>query len=223
MLVALDITEEVVEEAREAGAQLIVSHHPVIFHPAKRITDDEPTGRILLALTEAGIAAICAHTNLDLTVGGVNEALARKLGMTELAFFEENGTDALGPYGLGYVGRVEKQSFSDFAAFVRDALDAGGVRVVDAGREVNRVAVGGGACGDMVRQAAEAGCDTFVTSDVKYDQFLEAKALGINLIDAGHFPTENVVCPVLASWIREDHPELEVVISRRHRQVYSYV
>ena len=84
ILVSLDVTEAVAEEAAEWGAELIVAHHPVIFHPVKRLTDETPTGRTLLALAERGVAAICAHTNLDAAQGGVNVCLAQALGLTEL-------------------------------------------------------------------------------------------------------------------------------------------
>ena len=96
-MVALDITEEVIEEAKEVGCQLIVSHHPIIFHPAKTVTDKDPTGRCLLALAENHIAAVCAHTNLDMVEGGVNDALAKKLGLTETEFLDENGVDREAP------------------------------------------------------------------------------------------------------------------------------
>lgn len=223
VMVALDITENVAGEAREAGCQLIVSHHPIIFHPAKRITDADPTGRILLALTENRIAAICAHTNLDAVAGGVNDALAKALKLKEVELLHQDGWDEDGdPYGIGRVGKVTGyDSLSDFAAFVREALHAPGLRLEDAGRSVKKVAVGGGSCGDMLSQVAEKGCDTFVTADVRYNVFLDARAMGINLIDAGHFTTENVVCPVLAKWLKEGHPELEVLISNRHKEVFS--
>ncbi len=217
IVVALDITEAVAEEAARVGAQLIVSHHPVIFHPVRRLTDDDLTGRLLLSLTERGIAAICAHTNLDVAEGGVNDALARSLELEDAVPFQ--------PDGLGRVGLVSgphTASLSAFASFVKERLGAGGVRCVDAGRPVRRVAVGGGACGDLVLAAAEAGCDTFITSDVKYNQFLDAAAAGINLIDAGHYPTENVVCPVLAHWLRQGFPEVEVLPSQAHREVFFY-
>ena len=84
-MVALDITEEVIAEAKEVGCQLIVSHHPIIFHPAKTVTDKDPTGRCLLALAENHIAAVCAHTNLDMVEGGVNDALDKKLFRENLA------------------------------------------------------------------------------------------------------------------------------------------
>lgn len=223
VLVALDITEEVIAEAGELGCQLIVSHHPVIFHPARTVTDGDPVGRRLLALTEGHIAAICAHTNLDLAAGGVNDALARKLGLKEVGLLFQSGRGEDGAaYGIGRIGLVE--GFSDlgsFAVFVRDTLDAQGLRLEDAGKPVCKVAVGGGSCGDLLGDAAEAGCDTFVTADVKYDVFLDARAMGINLIDAGHFSTENVICPVVARWLSEAFPQLEIFCSRRHKEVFS--
>ncbi len=223
LMVALDITEEVVAEALEQGCQLVVSHHPIIFHPARAITDTDPTGRVLLALTENHVAAICAHTNLDAVAGGVNDALAQKLGLQNIALLHEDGRAEDGtPYGVGRVGEV--QGFSDarsFAAFVRESLNAQGLRLEDAGRPVRRVAVGGGACGDMLSDAVALGCDTFVTADVKYNVFLDARAMGVNLIDAGHFSTEDVVCPVLADWLKTGFPQLEIFRSNRHKEVFS--
>ena len=96
ILVSLDITEEVAEEAAELGAELIVSHHPVIFRPAKSVTDGDPDGRVLLALAEHRIAAICAHTNLDAVAGGVNDALAQKLGLVQIEQLHQDGVMAPG-------------------------------------------------------------------------------------------------------------------------------
>lgn len=224
VLVSLDITMEVAREARELGAELIVAHHPVIFQPARSVTDETLTGQVLLELLEHKIAAICAHTNLDAVAEGVNDALARTLGLMEVGQLCQEGVDGQGrPYGIGRVGTVPEQSPAQFAAFVKEKLGANGVSYADGGRPVKRVAVGGGACGEYVEKAAALGCDTFVTSDMKYNQFLDAKALGLNVIDAGHFSTENVVCPVLAAWLRKGFPDLEVVQSACHREVFSYL
>lgn len=227
ILVALDITKDVVEEAAEIGAQLIVSHHPVIFQPAKAITDESTTGEILLSLVEHNIAAICAHTNLDGAEGGVNDCLANALGLVEISQLCQDGVDEQGrAYGIGRVGQIDKApglTAGEFAAQVKATLNAASVRYVDGGRPVHRVAVGGGACGSMVMDAVAAGCDTFVTADVKYDQYLQAKALGISLMDAGHFPTENVVCPVVAQYLKTHFPDLTVTLSSRHREVYGCV
>jgi len=224
VLVALDITEQVVQEAAEQGAQLIVAHHPVIFGGTMSVTNQTVTGRILLALTENKIAAICAHTNLDSVEGGVNDALALRLGLTDISQLKQTGVDRQGrPYGIGRVGRVTEQHLYDFAMVVKRLLGANGIRLVDGGKPVRRVAVGGGACADMMGYALAQGCDTFVTADVKYHQFLEARALGLNLLDAGHFPTENVVCPVLQDWLSKRFPKVTVAISQRHTEIFSYL
>lgn len=225
ILVSLDITGEVAEEAAALGAELIVSHHPVIFHPARSITDADPTGRVLLTLAERGIAAICAHTNLDAVAGGVNDALAARLGLTGVELLRQDGTAPNGrPYGIGRIGTLEgiPPYAPAYAALVRQVLGANGVRYVDARIPVRRVAVGGGACADMLPEVKAMGCDTFVTSDIKYNGFLDARDMGINLIDAGHYPTENVVCPVLAGWLEQGFPGVAVGISQRHREVFSY-
>ncbi len=224
ILVALDITEQIVQEAAEQGAQLIVAHHPVIFGGAASVTDQTVTGRILLALAENRISAICAHTNLDAVEGGVNDALALRLGLTDIGYLKQEGVDGQGrPYGIGRVGCVSEQSLFDFAMAVKRLLSANGIRLVDGGKPVHRVAVGGGACAGMIEDALAQGCDTFVTSDVKYHQFLDAKALGLNLMDAGHFPTENVVCPVLKDWLSGRFPQISTSVSKRHREVFSYL
>ena len=226
ILVSLDITEEVAEEAAELGAELIVSHHPVIFRPAKSVTDGDPDGRVLLALAEHRIAAICAHTNLDAVAGGVNDALAQKLGLVQIEQLHQDGVDGQGrPYGIGRVGTAPQAgcSAAEFAAFIKEKLSACSVRFVETGRPVRRVAVGGGACASMLSDAMAAGCDTFVTADVKYDQYLEAKALGINLMDAGHFATEDVVCPALVQFLSRHFPKVEVRRTETHREAYDSV
>lgn len=224
ILVSLDITEQVVEEAAELGAQLIVAHHPVIFGGVQAVTDQTVTGRVLLSLAEKGIAAICAHTNLDAVEGGVNDALALRLGLTGIGQLKQNGVDGQGrPYGIGRVGYVTEQPLYDFAMGVKRLLGANGLRLVDGGRPAHKIAVGGGACAGMMEDALAQGCDTFVTSDVKYNHFLDAKAQGLNLIDAGHFPTEDVVCPVLRDWLAQRFPQVSVTVSERHHEVFSYL
>lgn len=223
ILVALDITLPVVMEARNLGANLIVSHHPVIFHPARSLTSEDPAGEILLALAEDKIAAICAHTNLDMAVGGVNDALAEAVGLENIqVFLPESEPDGQGrTYGLGRMGTLPGPvSAVQYAKQVKQALGAHGVRYVDTGRPVLRVAVGGGACGEHLQAAYEKGCDLFLTSDVKYNTFLDARALGIGLIDAGHFPTENVVLPRLAQVLQTACPDVEVSLSQVHTEAY---
>ena len=217
VLVALDITRAVVEEAMEGDFDLIVAHHPVMnctWHPVQTVRMDDPRGWILASLLRDGISAICMHTNLDSAQGGVNDALAAKLGLGNLSPLCEDG--------LGRIGELESpEEPAAFARRVKEALGADSLRYAEGGRMVRRVAVGGGACGEFAPLAAAMGCDTFVTADLKYHDFQNAGALGLNLIDAGHFPTENPVCPVVARLLREQFPELKVVLSQRHRDVIA--
>lgn len=219
VLVALDITRDVVDEAVGGSFDLIVAHHPVMncaWHPVQSVRTDTEQGYLLSTMPRRGISAICIHTNLDAVQGGVNDALADALSLRDTA--------PLGEDGIGRVGILgEELPLRDFAARVKDVLHANGVRFADGGKIVRRVAVGGGACADMLRDALALGCDTFVTADVKYNGFLDAKALGVNLIDAGHYPTEQVVCPVLAKWLSSGFPQVEIVPTNRHKEVFSYL
>lgn len=223
-LVALDITPAVIDEAIALDCQLIVAHHPVIWDKLGQVTDETTTGQKVLTLVENGIAAICAHTNLDAVEEGVNTQLAQRVGLKETVPLETDGIDEVGrPYGIGRVGEVSAPiPLKDFAQQVKSVLDLEGIRVMDAGVPVHRVAVGGGACGSMLPQVKAMGCDTFLTSELKHDVYLEAQALGINLLDAGHYSTETVVCPALAAWLREAFPEVSVEITRRQREVFTY-
>lgn len=226
ILVALDITPEVVVEAGEMDAQLIVSHHPVIFQPVRALTDRDRTGEILLSLAERGIAAICAHTNLDAAQDGVNDCLARVLELNQVQLLTLDGTDRQGrTYGIGRIGAAHTKGLSAgaYATFVKERLGAADVRYVDTGRPVERVAVGGGSCGSMLQDAARQGCDTFVTADVKYDVYLEARWLGINLMDAGHYSTEQVVCPMLVRALGSAFPDTKIRLSQCHDQPYGSV
>ena len=216
ILVALDPFKEVCEEALEMEADLLVTHHALIWTPGF-ITDMDEQGRNTLFLIEHNIACINAHTNLDCAPGGVNDILAGKLGLQNISVIDPKGVDPEGrPWGLLRMGTVDQQPLDSFLATVKKQLGCEGLRYVDSSKPVSRVAVGGGACAGEMQKAAAAGCDTFVTADVRYNQFWDAQNLGINLIDAGHFHTENPVCVYLCDKIREAFPDVTVCMSAWH-------
>ena len=217
VLVALDPFEDVCREAAETGAQLIVTHHPLIFQAPKSITDETSLGRCIMQLCRNGISAINAHTNLDQAPGGVNDILAAKLGLEHVEII--NPREGV---GLMRRGDVAAQSLESFLALVKERLGCDGLRYVDGGKSVRSVAVGGGSCASGILEVKAAGCDTFVTADVKYNQFWDAQDLGINLIDAGHFHTENPVVAVLADKIAAAFPEIQVEISKTHTDCMKY-
>ena len=218
ILVALDPFATVIDEAIEIGADLIVTHHPLIFgEDIKAVNENTETGRCLLTLMENGIAAINAHTNLDMAPGGVNEVLAKTLGLMNIQI-----VDPVDNYGLLRMGDVAEQPLEVFLAHVRESLGCKGLRYVSGGKPVHTVAVGGGSCADFMQAALKAGCDTFVTADVKYNQFRTAHELGLNLIDAGHFHTENPVMPVVADKLRAAFPGVEVIFSENHTDEMNF-
>lgn len=213
-LLSLDITLPVIREAEELGADLIISHHPVIFHALKELCP-HGLGEKALALAEKGIAAVCMHTNLDIAEGGVNDVLIRLLGAEP-----EQSLDA---EGCGRIGTLpEEIPLAIFLSRCKETLHAKGLRYVDGGRPVRRIAVMGGSGADAVPDAIEKGCDTYVTADVKYHSFLDASEQGLNLIDADHFCTENPVIPALAKRLQEVFPDVDFHISQVHSQVISF-
>ena len=220
VLVALDPFRNVIEEAIDLNADLILTHHPLIFGaPLTAVNEDSETGRCLLTLIEHNIAAINAHTNLDLAPGGVNEVLAAALGLRNIQIINPTGEPA---YGLLRMGDIQEQPLEQFLAAVKENLRCEGLRYVSGGRPVRKVAVGGGSCAGEMQDALAAGCDTFVTADVKYNQFRTAFELGLNLIDAGHFYTENPVCAALAEKLRAAFPDLVVEISKNHADCMEF-
>lgn len=219
VLCALDATETVLDEAGARGAQLVVAHHPLIFTSVQSVTSDTSTGRSIIKAVQDNIAVICMHTNADCAQGGVNDALADVFGLTDVISMGA-GENKM----LGRVGDLREAMLpAEFALFVKQTLQVGGVRYVDGGRPISRVAVGGGACGKMMDDALRQGAQAFVIGDSTYDQMQRAESLGLTLIDAGHYPTENPVVPVFARRISQRFPHLEAACSAWHADCIHFV
>lgn len=215
ILTALDITLPVIQEAEQLGAELIVSHHPLIWDTYKFVTDDVLQQGKVMRLIEGKIAAICMHTNLDEAADGVDDTLAQVLGLCPEQHLAEGR--------IGHVSALpEAQPLEEFLKFVKDRLQVKGLRYYDGGKPVRRIATGCGACGEYLRNAVEAGCDTFLTGDVKYNVFLDAQGYGINLIDAGHFATENPIVEKLAGKLQTAFPCVLVSVSQAMIQPDCY-
>lgn len=191
VLLALDITGETVQQAIDYKADMIITHHPLIFKGLKCITDNDWQQKLILKLAEHSIAVFSAHTNLDIVSGGVNDVLVKR--------FHLHNDDVLDvATGLGRIGIIETCSLGEFARFVKKKLRADYIIVGDAGKKVHRVAVCGGAGSDLIDIALKKGADTFVTGDIKYHSAQQAVFSGLNIIDAGHQSTELPVLEYLA-------------------------
>jgi len=227
VLVCLDITDEVVTEALDAGAELIVAHHPMFFSLDK-VTDTDIIGKKIVRMLAGGISAVCMHTNLDAAHGGVNDVLAVTVGIADknrdakpLSEAKRLATGEI--VSLGRVGYLEAPcSMPEYLDKLKKALKVNGIRYFDAARQVHKVAIASGSGGGEWENAKKSGCDTFVTADIKYHMFLEAKELGINIIDGGHFCTENIISDVLVERLITEFPSLDVFISKKLDQTINF-
>lgn len=220
VLAALDITPEVVAEAAAKQCEMIVSHHPVIFDPLKKIGPQD----VPFQLVQAGISAICMHTNLDAAEGGVNEVLAGIFGMQDWEVFAD---------GCGRVGEVEPITVPELARKAQAVLGgrcnrprsgpAVQVKFADTGRTVKRLAVISGAGGSMFEDALAVGADCLLTGEANHHAAIDAVRLGLSLVAAGHYATEFPVCAAIADRLRAAFPELEVQVSGENRDPFTYI
>ncbi|MDR1000784.1 MAG: Nif3-like dinuclear metal center hexameric protein [Clostridiales bacterium] len=204
ILVALDCTQDVVREAVEYGADMIVTHHPLIYAPINRVNSDTAAGQMIIQLIRAGISVYAAHTNLDRACGGVNDCLMEKIGFAQnLQLLQEGDLD----YGLVRYGRLGKpMTLINLAKHVKTVLKLSGVRYAgDAETMIHSAGIccGGGSDMKFFEAAKEKGCEVFITGDIGYHDFVGAKQLGICLIDATHFASEWPVVTKLASYLRD--------------------
>jgi len=197
VLVALDPTEEVLAEALEVGADCIITHHPLIFHPLKAIYTDQPMGRFLRRALENEITVIGCHTNLDQAAGGVNDVLASSLGLLNARPLVPAGNDPQAEPGTGF-GRVgqlaDPLSPEAFIGYLCDFFNVPFLRV--AGKlpeEITTVAVCGGSGSDLAAAAYDSGAQVYVTGEVKHSTARWAEGVGFCIIDGGHYDTENPV------------------------------
>ena len=198
ILLGLDPTLDLLDQAQTIGAELIITHHPAIFHPMKSLRTDQPVGRFVATALKHNISVISCHTNLDATVGGVSDVLARAMGVTAPVPLVP-GSECDNGCGLGRIGALERPLPAD--AFIDQIyLAISPPWLLEAGPRpdlVSRVAVCGGSCSDLAETALLTGADVFITSEVKHDVARWAEEAGLWIIDGGHFATENPAMPVL--------------------------
>lgn len=200
VLLTLDITNEVINEAKEKECELIISHHPVIFNPITSLNTKHP----VYNLANNDIYALCLHTNLDKAEDGVNITLAKTLNLQNLQKYDDN---------LFIIGKLEKEMNSEeFASFIKDKLKLGGIKYTK-GKNIKSVAVSCGGAGDEVFRLENYEFDAFVTGDMKHHEFLYAKSHNISAYEAGHYNTEHIIIPKLKGILSVQFPNIEFLIS----------
>lgn len=197
-VLSLDCTKRVCNFARDIGADLVISHHPVIFNPIYDIKSDTA----VFTLLSNGIAQISAHTNFDVSEQGINFNLAKILNVKNPAFIDNS---------FIVIGELENEmSIDDLAEFISDCLNVAGIRYTDTDKIIKTVALGGGACSEYMEEALNK-ADCFVTGDLKYHDMLDACENGKAVISAGHFETENAPFLMLKDKLEHIFTDVEFI------------
>ena len=221
IFVCLDVTDETVKSAVDFGANLIIAHHPIIFRAVKNFRTDLPLGRKIETLIKNNISVFAAHTNLDSVEGGVNDALAEKIGLLDVKTFDDE-------LSLGRIGYLpNKMDAVTFAKYVAKNLNTD-VRLIDAGDFlIEKVGICGGAGSEFISKAKFLGAQAFVTGDVKYHEAQSAVENKIHVVDAGHFATEFPIVHVLYEKLRAEFDKLgyniEIAEDTISRDVYKFI
>ena len=198
VVMSLDATKAAASFSKSVNADLLLTHHPVIFNGVKKIKSDSA----IYILINNDIACMCAHTSFDRADGGINDNLALLLGLKNTRKLDN---------GYVVVGELESEmSIDDFAMFVSNTLSVSGLRYTDTDKMIKTVAVGGGACGEFIGDAMQ-NADCFVTSDLKYHEMLDASENNFALINAGHFETESKAFLMLKNKLEKEFEEVEFI------------
>jgi dinuclear metal center YbgI/SA1388 family protein len=209
--VALDATDAVIDDAISKGAQLIVTHHPMIFSPIRHVTDDDRIGRRLIKLLEHQVECFAMHTNFD--VCKMAELNEQQLSLKNTCVLMETGQRNGAPEGIGRVGLLpESMTLAECAAFVKRAMELPYVITYgDAKREMRIAAVSGGSGKSMVHDAIRLGADVLITGDIDYHTAIDAVSDGLCVIDAGHYGTEYCFIEYTAAYLKKAFPSLTVL------------
>ena len=212
ILICLDNDEKVVNEAIKLGVDMIISHHPIMFTPINRITSDTPQGRMIAKMCANLICHYDCHTNMDSAKGGLNDYLARKLGLERTCVMEETSEGA----GFGRKAELDGDvTLEDMISLCEDRLNLKTVNYVgDLDKKITTVAVNCGSGSSVLEQCIKDGVDLLVTGDLKYSVAREAYENNVAVIDAGHYGTEIIFTELMEEYLKKEFSDIEILISR---------
>lgn len=203
VLIALDATSLAIEHAKNIGAQLIITHHPLVFKPLSSLTANDAYGKRVIECIKNNLAVLSYHTRLDEAEGGVCDCLAKKAGLCNIKKMQP----------CGRIGKLpEKTSYDNFAEHIKNLLGIKFVYGTNSKKAVKNVAVVSGSGKNFIFDAKNAGADTFLTGEVNHSGLIEGKELGLNIICATHYATENVVLGSIKEFLLEKFPSLTAEI-----------
>ena len=222
VLLALDCTLKVVEEAKENNVDLIITHHPLIFRRPNNITTDTIQGRKIIELIKNDISLYSSHTNLDSAKSGLNDSIPKLLGYDSSEILEVNKRDEKA--GLGRIVTLDKPTTLDeIVDNVKKSLNINNLRVVKGKEEVNKIAIINGSGQDFIGKAVSKGADCIITGDTTYHFASDYKEMGINIIDAGHFASEQIVFFNVMKNIIDKFTDIEFILSKVEEDPYTFL
>ena len=219
-LLAVDVTEEVIAEAVAEGCDMIITHHPIIFHAMKRFNSASQTERCVEEAIRRGIVLYAAHTNLDSTPDGMSWRVAQMLGLENIAVMQPTNTEGA---GFGVVGELaETMPSADFMHRVMERFDVKALRHSDVVKtEIRKVAICTGSGGSLIDDARKSGADIYLTADLRYNDFMRHEN-AIILADMGHFESEYCAIQILFDILSKKIPIFAVRKSVCSRNPVNY-
>lgn len=227
-IVCLDITNDIIDDAIEKKANLIISHHPFIFKSIKNINTTTELGKKIIKCIQNNICVYSAHTNLDMTIGGTNDKLFDILNLKDKDFLCEEVDKG---YALGRVGNLNTpMTLLELSMFVKNKLNLDIIKYIgNKEKIVNKVSICTGSCSNdfFFEESLKKNCDVYITSDIKHHEALDAKELGLSLIDATHYGTEVIICSsickLLNDWAKENKIDFIAIQSHKEKQIFENI
>lgn len=221
VLLALDCTLKVIEEAKNENIDLIITHHPLIFRKPSSITTDTLQGKKIIELIKNNISLYSSHTNLDSVENGLNHKIVSILGFNDSTILEKNKRDDNA--GLGRLVSLDEEiSLEELVSKIKGALNISNLRVVKGNNKVSKIAVINGSGQDFISKAVALGADCIITGDTTYHFASDYKEMGISILDVGHFASEQIIFFNVMERLKEKFKDIEIVTSKVEEDPFSF-
>ncbi len=224
VLLALDCTSEVIDEAIENNCDMIIAHHPLLFRRPKSIVKGELLGDKIFKLIKEDITLYACHTNLDSSRNGINETIVKMLGFDSSEIIEPHDKDLYKDCGIGRIIRLDASiRLDDVIENVKKNLNINNLRIARGREEINTIAVINGSGQDFFNAAQRLGADCIITGDTTYHFVSDFKEMGVSIIDAGHFGTEFIVFLKTLEFLKNEFKDVEFINSNKSKDPYEFV
>ena len=221
VLLALDCTLKVIEEAKDENVDLIITHHPLIFRKPSSITTDTLQGKKIIELIKNDISLYASRTNLDSVENGLNHTIVSILGFNDSIILEKNNRDDSA--GLGRLVSLDEEiSLEELVSKIKGALNISNLRVVKGKDKVSKIAIINGSGQDFIAKAVSKGADCIITGDTTYHFASDYKEMGINILDVGHFASEQVTFFNVMERLKEKFSDVEFITSKVEEDPFSF-